>query len=591
MKNRLDQSGKDNSKIYSDNENSNEIKDKIDKIKIDKFNNCNNLTFNIKQKNKFEREKVFDFRYINKSSYEKLENENKLLIEAMKNLEKRYQKEKSILKEEITRLNSKRENKNEISKDFNKNFNRDKEVAINKNNNEELQKILNNKEKEISDYKLKIQQYKNYINLIGEDFEKKKNQLEKDIPQLHLKIKKYENDLEEIKKELENEKNKNMINNIIINEKKKEIDNFNEFFKLINIYKEKIIKNGIDNDIKFNFENKLTNNNENEYINNYGRIGIVNNGFNCYMSSVIQILKNIKKFSPNILNYNEDDIITNTLRKLLNNLYYSKEKYTSINEFKKDFGLVYNKFSEEKQNDSTIFLMYLLQHLNKVFKRPKNLISNIYLFKNVHILNLSEENELEKFLNKYEAKNNSYIHDLFFGYQMNKIICSKCENTKSSFQSFIILDLPLINENIKVRSLEQSLNSYLFTKDKQNVNGFECPNCGEKYLSFITYIIKLPKILVINLKRVGEDTVYYHEISIPYILKTKLIEKLSPHDSQYELIGFIKHFGNEKGGHNISFAKNIFDNKWYSFNDTIVKEEKQFPSTDKTFLLFYQIIE
>ena len=57
------------------------------------------------------------------------------------------------------------------------------------------------------------------------------------------------------------------------------------------------------------------------------------------------------------------------------------------------------------------------------------------------------------------------------------------------------------------------------------------------------------------------------------------------------LLDFIKHFGNEKGGHNISFAKNIFDNKWYSFNDTIVKEEKQFPSTDKTFLLFYQIIE
>ena len=576
--------------MNTDNENCNEIKDKINKKKIEKFNNYNNLFFKYEQKTKFEKVNVFEFRYINKSSYEKLENENKLLIEAMKNMEQRYKKDIKVLKEEIKRLNDKMESVSG-NKELNKKLESLYEGKINTNDKNEFQKQMKNKEEEISNYILTINKCKNDLKLMSEDFVKTKNQLENDIPKLNLKILKLENDLKEVKRELENEKNKNKINNIIINEKNKEIHNFNEFFNLINIYKEKIIKNGINNDIKLKIEKGLKYESENECYNNYGKIGIANNELNCYMSSVIQILKNIKKFSINILNYNEDDIITNSLRKLINNLYYSNAKYTYINEFKKDFGSVYNKFAEEKQNDSTIFLMYLLQHLNKVFKSPMKLISNIYLFRNDDILSSSDEKELEKFLNKYEAKNNSYIKDLFFGYQMNKITCSKCEQSRTTFQSFSILDLPLINEDIKIKSLEQSMNSYLFTKDKQNIDGFECKNCGKKCLSFLTYIIKLPQILIINLKRVGENIIYNHEIEVPFILKTKLIEKLSPHNRQYELIGFIKHFGNEKNGHNISFTKNIFDNKWYSFNDTIVKEEKEFPSTDKSFLLFYQMID
>ena len=89
----------------------------------------------------------------------------------------------------------------------------------------------------------------------------------------------------------------------------------------------------------------------------------------------------------------------------------------------------------------------------------------------------------------------------------------------------------------------------------------------------------------------GETTVYYHEIKIPQFINTKLIEKLNLFNKKYELIGFVKHLGNEKNGHNISFAKNLFDNNWYSFNDTFVNKENNLPSTDKSFLLFYQIVE
>ena len=554
------------------------------------INDYHNLKITGIEKNKFEKENVFEFHYQNYCVSEKLKDENRMLVEKIKNLEQKYIKEINILKNENNRLNLNKGNSKGLEQNICEN-----QAGMKETNNEinELLKILENKDKEINNNKYKIQQYENDINLIVEDFEKKKKELEKEISQLTLKIKKVENDNKELKIALENEKNKNLINNVLLKEKNKKINYFHQLFELINVYKEKIINNDIDNQVKLNFEKSMNNKNDNEcdHESNYGKIGIINHGLSCcYMNTVIQILKNIKGFLINILNYEKEDIITNSLRKLLNNLYYSKSKYISIVEFKKDFGLVYPKFADDKQNDSTVFLIYLLQHLNKVFKQPKKDISSIYKFKALK-LSLSEENELKKFLNKYEANNNSYINDLFYGYQMNKITCTPCEHCQISFQSFNILDLPLVYENEKVKSLEESLNCYLITKDKHDIKGFECQKCGHKNLSYLTCIIKLPPILIIYLKRIGENTIYYHEIEIPQILKTKSIEKLHSINKQYELIGFIKHFGNEKYGHNVAFAKNIFDNKWYSFNDKIVEEEKGFPSTDKSFLLFYQIIE
>lgn len=550
------------------------------------FDSSNDFVINNKKNITFEKENICQFSYLyNNILNEKLMNENKELIETIKNIEKKNKDEIKALKNEIERLKvnhyNKYNNKKESRKILNYNYTETENNIIN------VFQKLEQKDKEIDEYKKKIQIYKNDLNFAFEDFNSKKRQLEKDIPQLILNLKKIENDCKILKVLFESEKNKNIINNIIINEKNKELKSFHEPIKVKYFNNEKIIKNNINNLININLsKNEIGF----EYNNNYGRVGIINYGFNCYMSSIIQILKNIKLFGINILNYDKDDAITKSLRKVLISLYYTNEKYISIKEFKKNFGLLYNKFNGNKQNDSTIFLIYLLQHLNKVFKRDEKHISSIYLFKDLN-LNLSEENKLEKFLKKYESDNNSYITDLFNGYQMNKITCLKCEYINSSYQSFIILDLPIINENIIIKSLEDCLNSYLITKDKSNIKGFECPNCGERYLSYLTSLIKLPKILVINLKRVGETTVYYHEIEIPQFINTNLIEKLNLFTKKYELIGFVKHLGNEKNGHNISFTKNLFDNKWYSFNDTFVNEEKDFPSTDKSFLLFYQIVE
>jgi ubiquitin C-terminal hydrolase len=333
-----------------------------------------------------------------------------------------------------------------------------------------------------------------------------------------------------------------------------------------------------ENDINFSKNN----------IENFSVVGINNEELNCYMSSVIQILKNISIFSDNLLNTECDDNIIESFKNLLNLLLNSNKKSVSLLNFKKNFSKKYKTFEGRKENDSTLFLIYLLNYLHKNLKINEN-----YIKKDFKFLDLENEeyNQLTKFIYSYELKNNSFIYNLFYGYEMFKIICSSCNYSQVSFQCFNILDIPLMEGNNKLNSLIECINTFLYSKDQKDVKGFECIKCDNTSVSHSTSIIYFPQIFVINLKRVGEKKIYNHVIDIPFILETKKIDKLKKFKKKYELIGFINHYGSQRGGgHNIAYSKNKSNNKWYEYNDSSVIEIKN-PSTDKAFLLFYYKID
>ena len=453
---------------------------------------------------------------------------------------------------------------------------------------EKMEKKIKNNEMEISNLKKNIEDYKDELNKIKNDNLK----LSQENENLKIIINEKKSLYTELLNSFENEKNKNLTFNSILNDKENKIKILENKIKLIS----EIINNKESNDQRFtkitflnDYEEKK-NNYYDENNNNYGKVGIKNEELNCYMSSIIQILKNIKIFSFKILETNEDDKIIESFQKLIKNLLYSKEKIVSLYEFKKNFSKVYTRFEGRKNNDSAFFMMYLFQYLNKKFNKSK--VVNPDLSKYYYLeLKSSEIEELKKFLDNYESRNNSFLQNLFFGYQMNKIDCTGCYYSQTNFQSFNILDLPIVDEYKKLRSLEECLNCYLITKDQKGIDGFECINCDKKLLSCTNCIIKLPTILIINLKRVGESKVYNHEVEIPFILKLKAIEKLNKFNKNYELIGFLKHYGNENRGHNVAYSKNIFDNKWYCYNDEKVEKINGYPSTEKSFLFFYQLLE
>lgn len=303
------------------------------------------------------------------------------------------------------------------------------------------------------------------------------------------------------------------------------------------------------------------------------------------MNCVIQNLKNIPKFSKNILKLNVfDEPMLLKFKEIISNLIFSNDGAVKIDEFRKEF-IKENKFLSDN-NDSSIFLVGLLntihKHINKYNKKNN---------KTYHINNKQFENPINKFEfweKNYRENNNSFIIKLFYGYQMNTILCSNCQYGSFNFQSFCFLDFPVYREKNKLNSLFECFNCFLMTSDQSDKKNFDCPKCHKYYLSTQTFLLKLPQILIINLKRRGEKNIYNHNIDIPFTLETQKIEKLKHFNLTYDLNGFISYVG-ENGGHNIAYCKNMFDQKWYLFNDSKVYPLDNVPQYDKALILFYTL--
>ena len=345
-----------------------------------------------------------------------------------------------------------------------------------------------------------------------------------------------------------------------------------------NLYSKKNLNEEIKNYI---------NTNRNSQKKNYGLVGLSNTDLNCFMNCVIQNLKNIPKFSKYILNLHVlDEPILLKFKEIISNLIFSNGEAVKIDEFRKEF-IKENKFLSNN-NDSSIFLVGLLntihKHINK-YKKKNN--------KTYQINNKQFENPINKFEfweKNYRENNNSFIIKLFYGYQMNTTLCSKCQYGAFNFQSFCFLDFPVYQEKNKLNSLFECFNCFLMTSDQSDKKNFDCPKCHEYYLSTQTFLLKLPQILIINLKRRGEKYIYNHNIDIPFTLETQKIEKLKHFNLTYDLNGFISYVG-ENGGHNIAYCKNMFDQKWYLFNDAKVYPLDNLPKYDKALILFYTLRE
>ena len=507
--------------------------------------------------------------------------ENSLLNENLKIYKNEVNNSKNI----ISILEEKLKNKEDDLKELNSNI---------ESQAQNYQNILEKKELEIKRLKKKCEslEYKYQIK-INENYS-----IESENTKLRLDNNgmKFKND--ELEKSIEMERSKNKL--AFANIKKKEEENqiLNNKLKMIGdiaLNLNKQIKSdyiSLKTPTKTEKEEEAGKMSHDKINNNFGKIGIKNELLNCYMSSVLQILKNIKNFSLKIIDIKTNDNIIESLQKIFLDLLYSNKQKVSIREFKRYFGNEYKRFEGRQNNDSTYFLLYLIQYIHKNLNKRdnQNKFSSIKEYLDLQLID-SDRNEFEKYLKKNDEKNNSFIYDMFYGYIMNKLFCTGCSYNQITFQSYNILDLPIMNENKKLVTLEQCLNCYLITKDQKDIKGFDCSECKKKLLSLVTCILKLPKVLIINLKRVGETHIYNHEVTIPFTLKTKDVEKLENFDYKYELIGFIKHFGSNISGHNIAYSKNILDNKWYMYNDEIVEALDEYPSTEKSFLLFYQLIE
>ena len=333
-----------------------------------------------------------------------------------------------------------------------------------------------------------------------------------------------------------------------------------------------------------------------KYIN--GTIGLINIGNSCYFNSAIQNLKNVYPLTlyllKNYLKFDKNGFAFKYCELIANLINQDTYQYFEPRDFLLKLCDIAPLFRFGQQNDSNFCILYVL---NLLEKETRTYI-NEKPFKKIEIINNEFcEKEKKKFsllMKKFYEKRNSYIIDIFYGFQEDIYKCNSCDYVNYNFQGFSVLNIPIINKNKSpIHSLTEAIDYYQEEQKHYNEEGFSCPSCDKNVISTQSLIISFPNFFIINFKRIGEDSFYNHNVSIPMEFERKNL--VNGDDNEYELIGFIKHYGNENSGHNIVICKNFFDSLWYVFNDSRVKhlnnsehiKEKEIDISNG-FLFFYK---
>ncbi|KAL9643966.1 hypothetical protein ABK040_005434 [Willaertia magna] len=350
--------------------------------------------------------------------------------------------------------------------------------------------------------------------------------------------------------------------------------------------------------------------------NNNKFTGIINNGLKnigntCYMNSTIQCLMSIETirvyFTQDIskvqfkINPSRTGALVIEFCKLANNLTNESGESVAPLEFKKVLNQYTSLFRGYEQQDSQEFLRYLLdglhEDLNRITVKPKW----------VELVDIPNESVIQKsnrWYYNYIERNNSFITDLFLGQLKSSITCTKCNKESINFDPFMDISLPIDFKSS--RSYFSRLSSLVsvdeclkyFTTDEllTKADQVYCSSCAKhtdcrKTLSFF----RLPKILVIQLKRFSNNEKLLNEVSVniddlvfdKYIDKEAKAEFYKKEKVKYHLLAVIRHYGSLRGGHYLCNAR-ISENEWVEYNDSKVKKLAKFCNTDSSaYILFY----
>ena len=309
------------------------------------------------------------------------------------------------------------------------------ETRMIKEQNNELQNQLINKEKIIKQKDIDIEK------------------LQKTILELKINIKKNKNEYTtNLNYIISNEIQKKTKYEIIISQLQTEIEKYKEEKRQI---AEVVIKN---NNTKSNLNNELG---KIKLKNSFLKlniepilVGLDNIGATCYMNATLQCLSNTSKLTEYFLKMFKYEI--NNANKVMSNEFYNVIKNLwDINNTNRSFSpySFKEKLSQENQLfkgnqyiDSKDLINFLLERFHLELNEPR-----INMKKNYKInLNdqLNEDKMLKIFINEFKMKYNSIISNLFYGMFETKSQCQKCKNIKYNFQvySFLEFTLERVNE-------------------------------------------------------------------------------------------------------------------------------------------------
>eukprot|EP00210_Caulerpa_lentillifera_P006772 g6471.t1 len=281
-----------------------------------------------------------------------------------------------------------------------------------------------------------------------------------------------------------------------------------------------------------------------------GFVGLKNQGATCYMNSLLQYLFHIGSFRKAVYHMPilESDDPEKSIPLALQSLFYKLQyQNSSVNtkDLTKSFG--WGTYDAFLQHDIQEMQVILCEKLEEKMKGTK-----------------------------VEA----CIPELFAGHYSNYIDCESVDYTSTCKQAYKEIQLDILG----CKDIYESLEKFCEVERLEGANRYKAENHGlvdaKRYALFDSF----PSVLQLHLKRFDYDPIrnvmikinsryeFYDELDLDYnnhALLSKNADKTV--ENKYKLHSVLVHSGGPHGGHYFAFIRS--GDKWYKFDDELVKEE------------------
>lgn len=324
------------------------------------------------------------------------------------------------------------------------------------------------------------------------------------------------------------------------------------------------------------------------------------------------------EYSPSMLTHEEAYVIVNStitfqMIRLVENIW--KNNYNIIpTSFRKIFTEVRNKFFlGYEQHDAEEAYSCIMQQMqeelsitgNIRFRTNKN-VTNFLAFKNDitdKLKNVTDADEKKSLIESYIRKKRempvenlivesfremkkyydscfSRITEIFSGFIHSSTYCpdTSCGYSSNKFDAFLHLSLPIPLSKIAPITIYDCFKEYCKDEILDDNNLWSCDGCNKKVKAVKKLRIwKNPMVLVIQLKRFGISHHTKDNRMIEYPITDlnigPYISVFSDIDCYlYSLQCIINHRGGVSHGHYYTYCRDEDTDKWFNFNDDIVRE-------------------
>jgi len=323
------------------------------------------------------------------------------------------------------------------------------------------------------------------------------------------------------------------------------------------------------------------------------RVGLANLGNTCFLNACIQIIQhiyeihplydNIQKGSSTHDNTDKESVDTILIREWndLRKIMQKQDGTLSPNRFVHVVQQVAKQKGRELftgwgQNDTSEFLLFLMEALHNSLSRPLNIqISG------------QSENDIDNravlcytFLKEVFAKEYSPVLDIFYGIYVTELVNPVTKDLLSTrAEHYFILDLQLFSRteggpDHMCKNVYDCFDLFVSPELLEGDNAWWNEEAQKKesvkrQVSFWNF----PDILVLTLKRFSPDGERKLQTLVDFPLEnldlSKYIKGYKASANVFDLFGVCNHMGGVMGGHYTSYVKNGLG-QWNHYNDTSI---------------------